>query len=426
MTATSVPTSPKWVGAWGVAPTNLTDTGGSEQTYRFLIYPTVGGTKERLKFSNFYGTAPVTIGAGRLSIGKDGSPSIDAANDVKLTFNGGSTSVTIQPGQTVVSDTVNLTYSYGQTLAVSMYLRGTFPSLSRHNALFNQNYQNASSAGDATTDVTGAAFTESQADWLLLSGMDVYGPYQGTVVLFGSSTTDGFHSNYGHTQSYPAQNAPVVGQHTSRISDWLAKALNANGYQIGVLNEGIPGNMITDPSSTNTNPLPSGVRRFSRDVVAQSNVIAVVSYFGAIDLRSSDCTSANAIEAATQNLITAAGAAKLPLFLATLPPSAFCTNPAQPYYGLIPTPADPYAGGETGSVNGSEQQRIAFNQWIRSTGAGLAGVAGIADIDKALADPARQDFMLPLYNSGDNYHPNGAGYQAAAGAIPTHLFIPLP
>ena len=88
------------------------------------------------------------------------------------------------------------------------------------------------------------------------------------------------------------------------------------------------------------------------------------------------------------------------------------------------TPAAPDAGGSgNGLVNGAETQRIAFNTWVRQTGAQLPGVVGIADYDQIMFDPSRPNFMLPLYNSGDNYHPNGAGYQAQAGAIPIS-FLP--
>ncbi len=410
----------KWVGAWGDAPSNASkspdDPGGSEQSFRFLVNPTIGATQERVRFSNYFGTTPVTIGAGRLAIGKDGSPTIDANHDVPLTFNGGSPSVTMAPGQIVVSDAVDLTYSFGQTLAVSVYVSGTFPPLTRHDALFNQNYRTAIGAGDQTADSAGTAFTAADSDWLLLNGIDAYGPYQGTVVIFGSSTTDGFHSNYGNTSVYPVPNVAVTGQHRSRITDWLAKQLNASGYSIGVLNEGIPADTIAPDSTNATNHLQPGVERFSRDALAQPNVIAIVNYLGAIDLRDADCGSATAVEAATQTVVAAAAAAKVPIFLATLPPSAFCTNPARANYGPSPTASDPYAGA--GTVNGGEVQRRAFNTWIRSTGVGLPGVAGLVDLDQVLADTTRPNFLLPAYNSGDNYHPNGAGYGAAAGAIP--------
>ncbi len=416
-----------WVGAWGNSPVNAVGSpanpGGSEQSYRFLVYPTISGTQERVRFSNYFGTTPVTIGSSRLSIGTDGTAAVDATHDVKLTFNNGSASVTLAPGQIIVSDPVKLTYSYGQTLAVSMYLSGSFQPLTRHDSLFNQNYKTAVGAGDATSDATGAAFTQSEGSWMLLNGIDVYGPYQGTVVMLGSSTTDGFRSNYGDTNTYPVANVAVAGQHTGRISDQVAAQLNAAGYQIGVINAGISGNTITDVSTNAGNHIENAVDRLQRDVLSQPNVIAMVTYLGSIDIRSVDCKSAPAIETATQQLVAAAAAAKVRVLLGTIPPSAFCTNPAQANFGPTPTRENPYAGGEDGSLNGGEVQRQALNTWIRTTGATLPGVVGVADYDQALADPARPHFLQPAYNSGDNYHPNGAGYKAESKAVPLNLLL---
>jgi lysophospholipase L1-like esterase len=363
----------------------------------------------------------VTIGASRLSIGKDGSAAIDATHDVPVTF-GGSASVTIQPGQIVVSDAVSLAYTYGQTLAVSMYLSGTFPALTQHDSLFPNNFATTTGAGNKTSDTSGASFTNTTQEWLLLNGVDVYGPYQGTVVLFGSSTTEGYKSDYGATNSYPTPNVQIAGQFDSRPSDLLAQRLNAAGYTIGVINAGINSNTVT----TNVDSQgQTAVVRLSRDVLQQPGVIAMVMYFGAIDLRSSVCESASGIEASTQAVITAAAAANVRVLLATLPPSAFCTNPAAPNFGPSPMPGSPYAGGATpGPVNGAETQRMLLNSWFRSTGATLPGVAGIVDYDKALLDPANPDFMIGNYNSGDNFHPDVAGYQAEINSIPLTLLLP--
>ncbi len=417
-----------WAGTWGIAMTNAAasapdNAGGQEQSFRFLVTPTIGGTEERVRFSNVYGTTAVTLGTAHLSIGKDGTPAIDATHDVALTF-GGQPGTTVGAGQTVTSDPVQLSFSFGQTLAVSMYLKGSFGPVTRHNSLFIKNYRSPAGSGDKTADAGGTGYTETLSDWLLVSGVDVYGKYAGTLALFGSSTTDGFHSDYGPTAVYPAPNAPVAGQHVARLSDWLAQRLNAAGYQIGIVNAGVPGDTVTPDITNQLNNVKNANDRLTQDVLTLPSLIGMVTYFGSIDIRSPDCKSAPAIEAATQAMVATAAAAKVPVVLATIPPSAFCTNPARPNYGPFPNAADPYAGGAVpGPENGGELQRGALNSWIRQTGAQLPGVAGIADFDTALTDAARPNFMLPLYNSGDNYHPNGAGYKAEAGAVPLS-FLP--
>ena len=416
-------TSAIWVGAWGASMADATavddNKGGTERSFRFLVTSTIDGTQARVKFSNVYGTTPVTLGAARIARGTDGSPAIDPAHDAGLTFSG-SKSTTIAPGTTVTSDPVTFSFGLGQVLAISVYLKGSFQSVSRHDALFITNYTSADGAGDVTADSAGTAFTGTLADWLLVNEVDVYGPYQGTLAMFGSSTTDGFKSNYSSDRVYPTPNVPVAGQHADRVTDWMARRLAAAGYRVGVLNAGLPGNPVTSlPGAT-----PSPNQRFAQDILTLPNLLGIVSYFGSIDLRSSDCVSAPAMETGTQQLLASAAAAKLPVVLATLPPTALCSNPSQANYGPLPSPADPYEGGLTpGPANGAEVQRSAFNQWIRSTGSSLPGVAGIADYDQALRDPAHSSFMLPQYNAGDNFHMNGQGYGAEASAVPLS-FLP--
>ena len=419
----------KWVGAWGAAMTNADasgeNAGGADESFRFLVTPTVGGTVARVRLSNVYGKTAVTVGAARLAVGKEETAAVDAGRDRPLFFSG-ARSVTIGPGQVVVSDPVSIAFSFGETLAISVNLAGSFGAMSRHSSIFVTNYRSGTGSGDVTADATGAAFTETMTDWLLVNGVDVYGDYQGTVVLFGSSTTDGYHSNYSSDKVYPVANGPVSGQTTSRLSDWLARRLNAAGYKVGVLNEGVPGDTVTADVTNTLNDVRNANDRIAQDVLGQPNVVAVVTYFGSIDIRSPDCKSARAIEAATETMVTTATTAGLRVLLGTIPPSAFCTNPAQGNFGPVPSPGDPYAGGAgagTVPTNGGEVQRTVLNGWLRTMGASLPGVVGLADFDAVLADPTRPDFLLAPYNSGDNYHPTGAGYEAEAGAIPLGLLL---
>ena len=184
---------------------------------------------------------------------------------------------------------------------------------------------------------------------------------------------------------------------------------------------------MTDDILNTTNNTRNANQRVRSDVLTLPNLLAAMTYFGSIDIRSPDCQSAPAIEAATTTLVTTLAAARVPIVLATLPPSAFCTNPAEANFGPVPSAANPYAGGvKPGPANGGELQRIAFNQWVRATGARLPGVAGVADLDGALLDPDHPDFLLYPYNSGDNQHLNGNGYRVAANAFPLKVLPPPP
>ena len=415
-----------WVVAWGASPENAsataTNPGGSEQTFRSFFYPSVSGTKERIRFSNYFGTTPVTIGAAHLAIATT-PPAVDPANDVALSFSG-SPSVTIAPGAEIMSDPVSLTYTFGQKLAVTSYMQGTFAPLSQHNSDSMIDYASAVNGGNMTTDTAGTSINQPIAEWFLLSGMDVYGQYQGTVAVFGSSTIDGHNSNFGDTNAYPVANVPVAGQDNDRISDALARTLNAAGLNIGVLNAGILGE-FAGPTSGSPSGSP-GVDRIGRDVLHQPGIKTVVIDLGQVDLRISACGEATEVEASLQNMVAQANAAGVRVILGTVAPASYCSLATSPNYG--PNPANdggPFAGDiNPGPENPENIQRRLVNTWIKTTGAALPGVVGVADFETALADPDHPDFMMPNLNSGENFHPDGAGYKAKAAAIPVNSILP--
>ena len=421
-TMTSTTESSQWVVAWGASPENaqpgLENPGGAEQTFRSFFYPTVAGVEERVHLSNVFGTTPITVGAARLSAaGGSTPPAVDSTRDVPLTFSG-ATSITIPAGGSITSDSVKINYAFGEKLAVSLYVQGTFPALTQHESQVNTNYSAAANTGNSTRDTLGTSFTTTNTEWYLLTGVDVYGPYGGTVALFGSSSIDGHASNYGDTNSYPVANVPIASQDNDRPSDWLARLLIAAGYNLGVLNAGAIGDPAGEDARTAQGGAVAGIDRIQRDVLTQAGIKTVVIYFGGVDLRG-DCVSAANVQASLSNMIAQAYAARVRVILATIPPSEYCTNPLIAGAALIPSANNPYAGDiNPGPENSGSTQRNLVNTWIRSTGLALPGVVAIADFDKVLADPTHPDFMIPEYNSGDNFHPNGTGYGVQSAAIP--------
>lgn len=413
----------QWVVAWGVSPQNATSAstnpGGAEQSFRFLVYPSVSGTRERVHLSNYFGTTPITIGAARLSVASagDSSAAVDPTRDAGLTFSG-SKSIVLQPHQEIDSDPVSLTYNFGEWLAVSVYVQGVFPALTEHDAQYSNSFYAPSGAGDSTTDTTGNSFTETNTKWLLATAVEAYGPYQGTVAIFGSSSVDGHEANYGDTNDYPVYNVPVAGQITDRPTDWLARSLIAGGYNLGVENAGLAADPAGEDASTADGTVLAGVDRFQHDVVMLPGIKAVVIYIGGVDIRQ-DCIPATAVEASLTNIVAQAHAANIRVILATLPPSEYCTTQAP-----LPTATAPYNGDiNPGPENSGSVQRRALNVWILATGAQLSGVVAIADFDKVLADPAHPDFLIPNLVSGDNFHPNGVGYGVQNSAIPLQALL---
>ena len=322
--------------------------------------------------------------------------------------------MTIPAGGAVVSDPVNLTYKYGERMAVTMYLKGTWGPITQHEAQVDMNFANFPGSGDSTPDAAGTSFINLTPEYFLLTGMDVYGAYQGSVALFGSSSVDGHNSNFGSGNNYPTPNVAVPGQDFDRPSDWLARDMLAAGYRVGVFNAGTIADPAGEDKNTASGKSQAGVDRMSRDVLQQAGIKSVVIYFGGIDLRS-DCVAAPNVEASLANMVTQAYAAGVRVVLATLPPSEYCTTSAAT---LLPSTTNPYQGDiNPGPENPGSTQRNLVNAWIRTTGATLPGVVAIADFDAVLAYPAHPDFILPQYYSNDNYHPTGPGYGVQSAAV---------
>jgi lysophospholipase L1-like esterase len=93
-------------------------------------------------------------------------------------------------------------------------------------------------------------------------------------------------------------------------------------------------------------------------------------------------------------------------------------------YGATLTPFQSFMPGLYYTDVGEEQRQV-VNQWIRTS----KTYDAVIDFDKVLRDPGNPSKILPAYDSGDNLHPNDAGYKAMADAINLSLFrdqIPVP
>ena len=88
-------------------------------TLRQVIRVSLGGEKIRLKFSNEYGNSPLHIKAAQLAVARGGS-AIDTSSLKEISF-GGDKSVSIAPGEVVVSDTLDYELPGLTTMAITLY-----------------------------------------------------------------------------------------------------------------------------------------------------------------------------------------------------------------------------------------------------------------------------------------------------------------
>ncbi len=367
-----------WVGTWSASPQAARIAVALDgQTIRQVVRVSVGGGLVRVRLSNAYGAEALRIGAARVGLHSAGA-SIVAGSDRVLTFNG-SESTTIPVGALAISDPVHLKVPDRGDVAVSIYLSGSALAATTHLLGLQTTY--VSPGGDFTgaDSLPTASTTQS---YYFLSGVDVRASAPTRVIVtLGDSITDGVNSTPDANKRWP---------------DRLAERLRAQpgGGKVAVLNAGISGNrLLHDTVGTNASA------RLDRDVLVQPGARYLIVLAGINDIGIPLAAPADEIIAAHRQIIERAHAMGLKVYGGTL-------TPFQAYLpGVYYTP-------------GGEVTRQAVNHWIRTSKAYDA----VIDFDKAVRDPANPAALRPAYDSGDNLHPNDAGYKAMADAIDLSLF----
>ncbi|MFH8622550.1 SGNH/GDSL hydrolase family protein [Streptomyces vietnamensis] len=389
-TAATATAQPSWHGAWAASPQsptapfgpNWSTQGFDDQTVRQTVRVTTGGTRARIELTNRYGSTPLHItGATVARTAKGGA--VEPGSVRALTFGGGRASVTVPAGGTLLSDGVPFRTHALESVTVTLYLAGPTGPATFHHFAGATSYR---AAGDHRADVAGTAFTETSTSWYYLSGVEVSGgPHSARrdgIVAFGDSITDGVGATPNADNRYP---------------DELAERLVAAGSPRAVLNHGIGGNQVTNDV---TWAGEKGIARFKQDVLTEQGVGTVILLEGLNDIGGSGPAfpggptpevSVNQLIEGHRTLIRQAHAKGLKVVGATLTP----------------------VKGSFYFTEVNEAKREAFNDWVRTSGAYDA----VVDFDRAVADPADPDRILPAYDSGDALHPNDAGYRAMAEAL---------
>ena len=331
----------------------------------------------RVRLSNAYGADSLHIGEARVGLRSTGA-SIAAGSDRALTFNG-SESTTIPAGALVISDPVNLRVADRADLAVSLYLPGNALAATEHALGLQTTYISPEGDFSGADSLPTATTTKS---FYFLTGVEVDAARGSrAIVTLGDSITDGLHSTADANRRWP---------------DRLAERLRSRkkGGKVAVLNAGISGNRILhDTVGTNASA------RLDRDVLVQSGARYLIVLEGINDIGFPGTATAEEIIAGHRQIIDRAHAMGLKVYGGTL------------------TPFQAFLPGLYYTSEG-EAMRQAVNQWIRTSKAYDA----VIDFDKAVRDPSNPATIRPAYDSGDNLHPNDAGYKAMADAIDLSLF----
>lgn len=338
----------------------------------------MGGSQLRVRFSNAYGTTPVTLNSVHVAASAGGS-AIDSASDRALTF-GGQPVVTIPPRGTTVSDAFAFPLQPLSKMAITIHFGGASADVTGHPGSRTTSYLHPGD-GNSLIDFADAVKT---VHWYILTGVDVATEASGAaVVVLGNSITDGRGSGTDLHNRWP---------------DELAIRLHANQRtaKVAVINQGIGGNCVLRDCLG-----PSALSRFDRDVLGQSGVGWLIILEGVNDIGQAVGAEASAavardLIAAYRQMIGKARAHNIKVYGATIMPfgESFYDNPEH------------------------EAARQAVNEWIRTSGE----FDGAIDTDAALRDPAQPTRLLPAADTGDHLHPNELGHKMIAGAVALTFF----
>jgi lysophospholipase L1-like esterase len=374
-------------------------TGAHDQTLRLVVRPSLWGRQARFRFSNAFGTKPLSLDGAFVGLHLGGAAVVTGTNG-PVRF-GGRDGVTIRPGEWAWSDPVDLPFAAdpdspllaGRKLAVSVHVAGESGPMTWHAKALQTSYATAPGAGAKGHEEGEAPFPFSTASWFFLDALDVMAP-AGTpvVVALGDSITDGTASTMNGDDRWP---------------DVLARRLYAaHGNRVSVVNAGIGGNQVVGPPEYGPErPFPGGpaaVQRLDRDVLSLSGVSTVVWLEGTNDFSRNGNASAEAVQAGMREAVGRMRA-RLPGVRVVGATVVSALNSTSPAHGFAE----------------QDEKRKALNAFVRSSGLFDA----VVDFDAATLDPVTGGLrpeMVPDSTTGapgDRLHPNRAGYLAMGASV---------
>ena len=373
-----------WVTAWTTS--TFSETPGKNTpalegaTFRQIVQVTLAARTIRVRFGNFFGTEPLQIGGVR--IGEE--PALVSSKKIKMKWVrfGGSKSVTVPPGGTVVSDPVRMDVTALENLAIDTYFTKLPETLTVHSASRANSYLYPG-------DTVGGSWrnpTQKCTRWYFLCDVEARAPGATAVSVFGDSIADG---NGISDDSY------------ARWLNVLSRRIQSNSAtrNIAILNSSIGTNCLLTDGMT-----PKALSRVYRDVFDLHGVRTMIIALGVNDLGTGHYARQAGKQGASPDEIIGA--------------IEKITNEAHDrgIYVICAT-ITPYKGADFYWDGQGEADRLKVNEWIRKTDI----FDGIVDFDAVVSDPADSQRLLAKYDKGDHLHHSVDGYIAEGDAVPIEL-----
>ena len=390
-----------WARSWGASPqgpiVGLGPPFSSTQafhdvTLRQVVRLSGGGRQVRVRFTNEFGTAPLTIGAAHVAIAGD-KGAIQPGSDHVLTFAGKPTA-TVPAGAPLVSDPIDMTVPARAKLTISFYLPGQVDTCTCHGTSAATGW---AMPGNAAAAPTPPADSKPLPVRALISAVDVGsdGPAK-TIVTFGDSITDGVGATADADKRWPDQ--------------FAERLIQRGGPAVYVSNQGISGNRVLNDGMG-----VSALARFDRDVLSTPGLAYVIVFEGINDIGISFAPRSDTGPLA--GFLKAFGGAPISADDIIAGYRQLIARAHQRGVKIYAATVTPYGGAGTDSPQG-EAARQAVNAWIRTSGA----FDGVIDFDAVWRDPAHPNQIREGLHAGDHLHGSDAGYKVLADSIDLGLF----
>jgi lysophospholipase L1-like esterase len=372
------------------------ERGAADQSFRLILRPDIWGQKARIRLSNAFGSKPVTFDDVMLGLATSGATLLPRSNR-QVTF-AGKPSVTLQPGQSLISDPIVLSFVKdrndpmlaGRRLAASFHVVGESGPMTWHAEALGTSYLSGPGSGSHAREEGEAGFPFSTTSWFFLDEVEMLAPQAHAIVAFGDSITDGVGSTLNGDDRWP---------------DVFSRRLHAAlGSSYAMVNEGIGGNMVIGPADYPAAPFPGGpsaLERLDRDLLSLHGVAKVIWLEGINDFGHA-AADRGKVEEGVREIVKRlrAGLPGVKIYMGTLT-------------SALGSPVSSFGSPEV------DAERRAFNDFIRQAGI----FDGVVDFDAATVDPKTGELKAELQPSsttgegGDRLHPNRAGYAAMGNAI---------
>ena len=372
-------TNQKWVSVWGNAVSvaeNRPERYAKDITIRYPIHIPFSGQALRLTFDNYCGTEPITLSKVTVFYGGKFYPVL--FHSLRH--------VTIDAGETMVSDPLPIRLTEGEIIQISFYLADFTLMRSVVYAcgpLSEGLYANGDKTEVAHIDIETSRKTHL---FYFLSNVSVLTEAENrAIVCYGDSIT---------AQAWP---------------DELALRCFTEGYnRTAIIRRATSGSRILREYHCLTYEsygLP-GSNRFHHEVptdgadvvIIQQGINDIIHPVGSnvnIFRPMSDLPTVEQLIDGLKTYITQARSYGYRVYVGTLLPM----------------------GGWRTDAPFRQEMRHAYNEFIRTTDL----IDGCIDFDAALRDPANPNYFLPEYDSGDHLHPSAAGYRQMAAQIPAEI-----